>query len=316
MQSIRFAPMLFVLFAAPALAAKKPPPPPPLPPLVLDAAAPIVTLTIDGQPLRLRVDPGVSYHVEINASAAQRLGLAVPGRLVAGKPADLGHTTTLVGKVKSVETTSREIMGYADRMIPATLSWPAGDPVAGADGMINPRDLPHDVVRLVRRPATPVDVVTRLPMRWINERGLLGTLPTGRDAVDIVIQPAAPVTLATAAAASLLAQGHGGRLVGPARTVPIAHGVSRPVRDVVFATPVDVAGVRLSKVPARVFDWSGKTDIPDADLGPGEAVVKGSSGRQRQWAKLALGGDVLAACAEIVFHREPLAIDLLCPALR
>ena len=76
-----------------------------------------------------------------------------------------------------------------------------------------------------------------------------------------------------------------------------------------------MAGVRLARVAARVFDWSGKTSIPDADLLPGEAVVAGRAGIQREWAKLGIGNDHLAACAEIVWRREPLAIDLLCPAL-
>ena len=312
MHFIRFA---LALFAAPALAKKPPPAPPPLPPLVLDAAAPIVTVSIDGQPLRLRVDPGADRHVEINASAAQRLGLANPARLVGGKPVDLGHSTTQVGKVRTVEDSSGELLGYQGRIIPMTLAWPKADLFAGADGIINPRYLPHESIRIVRRAATAADATTILPMRWSSERGLLGTHPAAGKDIDIIIQPSAPVTLATAAAASLLARDHGGTLTGPARTLPIGHGVSRPVRDVVFARPVAVAGVPVKKVATRVFDWSGKTDIPDADLGPGEAVVKSSAGQQRQWAKLTLGADLLAACAEIGFMPEPLAITLVCPAL-
>lgn len=305
--------LLLLVITAPAMAAKKPPPLPPLPPLVLDAAAPIVILLIDGQPLRLRVDHGVSRDVMINASAAARLGLATPGRLVAGKPADLGKTATQVGKVKSVETTSREVLTYRDRSLVATLAWPRNDHVAGADGMINPRQLPHDVVRIVRRVAAASDAASVMPLRWSSGRGMLGTLPHKDDDIDIVISPAIEVTLATAAAGSLLAKSHGGMLTGPARTLPIAHGVSRPVRDLVFARPVEVAGVKVSRAATRVFDWSGRTDIPDADLAPGEAVVKSSAGRQGQWAKLTLGDDVLAACAEINWYREPMRMEMVCP---
>jgi hypothetical protein len=311
---MQFVPALvLLLIAAPALAAKKPPPPPPLPPLVLDAAAPIVTLLIDGQPLRLRVDTGVSRDVLINASAAARLGLATPGRLVGGKPVDLGTTTTQVGKVKAVETTSRELLAYHDRTIAARLAWPKIDTVAGADGLINPMLLPHDVVRSVQRPQRPDDARTVMALRWSSGRGMLGTLPTAEDDVDIVLHPAGPITIATAAAASLLAKGHDGRLTGPARTVPIMHGASRPVRDVVFARPVEVAGVKVVRAATRVFDWSGKTDIPDADLLPGEAVVKSNAGRQGQWAKLTLGHDVLADCAEITWYRAPLRVETVCP---
>jgi len=320
MHFIRFA--LLLLVAAPALAARNPLPPP-LPPLVLDAAAPIVTVTIDGQPLRLRVDGGATRHVELNASAARRLGLDLPDRLVGGQPVDRGRSIVEVGKVSVKGVTSAEIVGYAGRLVPMTMAWQAGtadkrinpDFIADADGVIGPWLLPHDNVRFVRRPVAASDRETVLPLRWSSGRGMLGRLAVGDDDADIVITPMAATSIATAAAAAMLAGPYGGQLQGPARDVPVAHGVVRPVRDVVFAKPVDVAGVRLTRVAARVFDWSGKTQIPDADIGPDEAVVAGRAGAQREWAKLAIGNDHLATCAEIGWTRLPLTYALVCPAL-
>jgi predicted aspartyl protease len=309
MHFVRFA-LLFI--AAPALAAK---PLPPLPPLVLDAEAPIVTVTIDGQPLRLRVDPGTTRHVEVNASAARRLGLADPARLVGGKPVDQGSTTTSVGKVTIRAVTSGEILGYAGRELPLTLAWSDRDPVAGADGQIGPWMLPHDSIRIVRRPAMASDRTTHLPMQLNSARGLLGEQVVGGDRIDILINPGAADTIATAAAASSLAASHGGQLRGKPRDVVVALGAVRPVRDVVFARPVDIAGLRLTHVAARVFDWSGKTSIPDADIAADEAVVAGRAGAQREWGKLAIGNDQLGACAEIAWTAVPPAIDLICPAL-
>lgn len=304
--------MPYFIIAA-LLVAAGPVPLPPLPPLVLDATAPFVTVIVNGSALRLRVDPGTTDTVEINASAADRARLTDPQRRVDGEPVTTGRSVTQVGKVTVRETTSDETGDYAGRALPLTLAWPQGDPVTGADGLINPRLLPHDEIRLVRRAPQPTDRVTTLAMRWDNGRGMLSPVVQGRGRIDVVIAPAAAETLATAAAASLLAAGHGGRLSGPARDVAVSHGVRRPVRDVVFATPVDIAGIRLARVAARVFDWSGKTDIPDADLATGEAVVGGRAGAQRHWAKLAIGADHLSACAEIVWRRLPETIALVCP---
>lgn len=309
--------MLSGIIPALLLAAQPvPPPPPPLPPLRLDAAAPIVTVSVNGAELRLRVDPGATGNVAINASAAARAGLADPQRLVAGKRVDLGRSLTQVGKVTVTETTSAEVLGYADRVLPLTLAWPGHDFVTGADGLINPRQLPHDEIRLVRRAVGVSDVVTRLAMRWDEGRGLCGEVGQGRGRIDVVIAPMTPETLATAAAASLLAAANAGRLSGPARDGLVSHGVKRPVRDVVFPGSVDIAGIRMTRVAARVFDWSGSSDIPDADLAAGEAVVGGRAGAQRQWAKLAIGADHLDSCAEIIWRRLPETIDLVCPAVR
>jgi hypothetical protein len=307
--------LALLLAATPASAAKKPPPLPPLPPLVLDAAAPIVTVTIDGQPLRLRVDSGTSRHVEINASAAKRLDLANPARLVGGRPVDLGRTATSVGKVTVRAVTSDELVGYQGRVLPLALAWSDRDPVTGADGQIGPWLLPHDSIRIVRRSVTATDRTTSLPMRLSSGRGLLSEVPVGRDSIDVLVSPGADETIATAAAASILAAPYGGELRGKPREAVIAQGVVRPVRDVVFARPVDIAGIRFTRVAARVFDWSGKTSIPDADIGPDEAVVAGRAGAQSEWPKLAIGNDHLAACAEVAWTRVPPTIDLVCPAL-
>jgi hypothetical protein len=310
---LHFAAFVLALIAAPALAAKKPPPPPPLPPLVLDAAAPVVTVSIDGKLLRLRVDPAGTRHVQLNASAARRLDLANPARLVAGKPVDQGRSRTQVGKVPVTQTTSDEIIRYQSRDLPLTLAWSTRDHVAGADGMIAPRYLPHDAVRWVRRTATASDVTVYFPMQWHSGRGLLGTMAAGPRNVDVEIDSAAAETIVTAAAASHLAAAFGGRLDGPVRDAVIALGVSRPVRDVVFDRPIAVAGVRLTRASVRLFDWSGTTSLPADPLAGDEIVVRGRFDGQRRWAKLVLGNDRLSACADMTWTREPQAMDLTCP---
>jgi len=281
--------------------------------VLLVIAAPVVMVSIDGRRLRLRGDPAGTRHVQLNASAAQRLDLANPARLVAGQPVDRGRSRTEVGKVTVNEVTSAEILHYQDRDLPLTLAWSDRDHVAGADGIIAPQFLPHDVVRWVRRPVVAGDVVTVLPLQWESGRGLLGSLAAGPRDVDVQLAPAAAETIATAVAASHLAAAFGGHVAGPVREAVTSMGVSRPVRDVAFDQPVMVAGVRLTRVAARLFDWSGKTSLPADPNAGDEIVVRGRFDAQRQWAKLALGHDLLGRCAELAWTRAPMATALTCP---
>jgi hypothetical protein len=311
--------VLTLALAAPAFAKKPPPPPPPpppLPPLVLDAAAPIITVEIAGQPVRLRVDPGSTRFVELNASAAKRLDLANPNRLVGEQPADIGTTRTEVGKVTVAQQTSEELIAYEGRLLPLSVAWGKGDDIAGADGTILPTMLPQDEVRFVLRQAGPGDVTAALPLRWVGARGLLAGIPAGKHAVDVTFSLITPQSVTTAAAAAWLAESNRGKLVGPVRQALIMHGISRPVRTLAFERPVAVGPLRLPQVAARIFDWSGKSTIPAEAIPDEELVVPGRVEAQKSWAKLAIGRDYLDSCAEIVWRRIPLEIALTCPGTR
>ncbi|GGE11413.1 hypothetical protein GCM10011529_17140 [Polymorphobacter glacialis] len=296
-------------------AAKPPPPLPALPPLTLPLSSPIITATLAGLPLTLRIDPATTQQVALNASAARRLDLANPARLVAGRPPERGRMRVLIGKISVSEDTTTAILDIAGRPVLVTLAYGNRDYIPDADGSINPMLLPHDEVRLTRRPITVTDAVTILPLDFTPDRGLVTATQIGKRQIDVIIAPMAAETIATAAAAAFLAETGGGHLSGPIRHAPIAHGVSRPVRNVTFDTPVDIAGFRLNSVPARIFDWSGRTRIPTETLPDDELVATARFDAQRQWAKLAIGNDRLSTCAQVTWRRAPLTLELTCPAL-
>jgi hypothetical protein len=271
---------------------------------------------IAGQPVRLRVDPASGRFIELNASAAKRLDLANPARMVGDRPVDIDRARTQVGKVTIEELTTDELVGYAGRVLPLSVSWSDRDFVPDADGTIVPSMLPQDEVRFVRRPVGSGDASASLPLRWIAERGLLARIPAAGEQVDVTFSLIARDTIATAAAAAFLAEAHGGRLRGPVEQKVVMMGVSRPVRMLVFDRPVAVGPLRLPAVAARIFDWSGKVEIP-AETGPDdELVVPARVKAQRSWAKLALGLDHLGACAELVWRRLPFEMTLVCPQPR
>lgn len=305
---------LMALAAAPVAAAKGPPPPPPLPPLVLPAGAPVVTALIGGQPLTLRVDPAATSQVSLNASAARRLDLGNPARLVNGEPADTGTMFVDVGKVRIREVTTTAIVEIAGRPLLLTLASGDSDYINGADGLINPVLLPHDEVRLVRRTETPADRSSVVSARFDRNRGLLVSTPVGKRRIDVVFTPVAAETIATASAAAFLFESQGGRFTGAPRDTIVSYGVARPVRDLGFDRPFDIAGLRLAGIAARLFDWSGKTSLPSDAPPEDEIVVAARFDGQPQWAKLVIGADHLDACATIFWQRLASTITLTCPA--
>lgn len=295
-----------------------------LPPLVLPMAAPLIRAEIAGQPVTLRVDPGVdTAMVILGPAAAQRLGLASDTRADGHVP-ERGLRRVQIGQTPASVPWSREQVQYQGIARSVRIMQPAsgdhgGGDFGGADGAVSPALLPHTAVQLELRAPTTADRTVTLPA---STRGLLFAdtiqadwpLPGGR--LEIEFHPHRPISVASVAAAALLAQAGGGRISGPVHRTPIAYGVARPVRTLVLDRPVMIAGAPLASLDVRVFDWTGTAQLPpDADASADTgAVVTGSRGRQRGWPILKLGRDALAGCASISWQPQGKLISLTCPA--
>ncbi len=297
---MRFAPLsLLLLLAAPADTRPKPAP---LPPLVLNATAPQISARIAGQPVTLTVDLGGDPLLQLNPDVAARLPLLREDR---------GTFRVAVGQTSAAVPFSRELVEIAGRssddvrvLTPKTA--PEGQR-PGSDGTIGLALLPHDIIELRYRAATSADRSTSVAARRGDRSSSIGfawTLPND-DEIEIELEPLRPTSVASVAAASRIAAVADGRLQGPVRRVMIGYGVARPVRRLVLARPISVAGVRVGEADVRLYDWAGRAELPpDADADDA-AVVIGKRGRQRGWPILKLGHDVLSRCASITWRREP-----------
>lgn len=305
---MRFARLSLLLLAGPALAAKRPAPPPPLPPLILPGAAPVIEAQIAGQPVRLTVDFGGDPFIMLAPVAVARLGLAADTR-TDGETVDRGRFRVAVGQVSVAVPYTREIISIAGRNVSARVLAPAAAPaeaVAGSDGVIGLRLLPHAGVRLVFRPRQPSDRVVTVAAETGSRSSSTKfdwPLPKGPP-IEVELHHLRPVSVASVAAASRLAEAGDGKLYGPPRRVLIGFGVARPVRSLVLARPLAIAAVTVNMVDVRLYDWAGKAQLPpDADSDEA-ALVTGKRGRQRGWPILKLGRDVLGRCASISWQRD------------
>ncbi|WP_017668622.1 hypothetical protein [Sandarakinorhabdus sp. AAP62] len=299
-----------LLAATPALAARKPrvPPPPPLPPLVLPAAAPVIDAQIAGQPVRLTVDWGGDPMVLVSPEAAARLQLASNSR-AGGQEVSRGRFRVSVGQTHVAVPFSRELLAIAGRSLTVPVLTPVAPPAGqapGSDGVIGLPLLPHDEVQLVYRAATARDRLTGVNAGTSDRSSSLTfewPLP-GQPPIEVELHQLRPASVASVSAASRLAAAGDGKLTGAVRRVAIGFGVARPVRTLVLARPLPVAGIMLAKVDVRLFDWAGRADLPpDADDSEG-AMVTASRGRQSGWPILKLGRDVLDGCASITWRRD------------
>ena len=303
---MRFAPLSLLLLATPAVAAKKPAPP--LPPLVLPAGAPVIEAQIAGQPVRLTVDFGADPFIMLGPAAVARLNLAAETR-ADGETVDRGRFRVAVGQVSVAVPYSEEQLSIAGRSASVRVLAPAAAPaeaVAGSDGVIGLALLPHEGVRMNFRPRQQSDRVVTVaaePGARSSSTKFDWPLPKGPP-IEVELHPLRPVSVASVAAASRLAEVGDGKLSGPPRRVLIGFGVARPVRSLVLARPVAVAGVTVSTVDVRLFDWAGKAELPPDAESDGAALVTGKRGRQRGWPILKLGRDVLGRCASIAWQRD------------
>lgn len=298
--------LLMPLLAAAVAPARPRAPVPPADELVLDIRDPVVTVAIAGVPLRLAVSLDTRDTVELDPQAAARLPLAWEAR----GAIEVGRVI-LPGREAHAEG---EIGGRRVAIVLTTHDRPC---CAGADGEIGPEQLPYGRIRFVRpggSGAMTRAVPRRLPASVSPRAGLVATAGDGADAIMIKFAFARADTVATAAAAAILAGRLGGAWTGAARSMTLALGVARPVRALRLGSPAMLAGFAVDTLLVRTADFRGGRIMPGDPAPPADLVVTARSRpSQHDWPAVSLGRDVLDRCAEIAVERVPaLVIETRC----
>lgn len=294
MKLLAFALAALSLLAAPARAAD----------LVVDAGSDfLIEATINGHPVRLRVDPETSGYVILNPDTVARIGLR---RSMLGSRTQIGPVRlTGSSKVARVAlggvTGDRRVVWLTDRAA-----------VAGADGLIGPADMPYNRVTFQLRAARPGEARFELPMAFERSYGLFFPMSLGGQEMRFQLTLTKAETMATAAAGAHIAALHGGVWIGDARDQLIDFGVVRPVRPLALAQPVLLNGLYLGRLLVRTGDNRGNLTLPpEPDADPDEVVVAGES-RQRAAFNVTLGRDRLSECSRLVWDNGTRRMSLDC----
>ena len=276
---------------------------------ILDPASNyIIEAQARGRPLRLKVDPGAPFFVLLNDRVAKDL------RLVSTKAATLA-----VGPMRLKGKTRNEKLTIAGVTAAKPVMWFAGQSVAGADGLINPANLPTDLITLQMHETKPGEQVIELPMRFDRERGLYHEFDYGGQLILTRFTLADQLTTATAAAASVIAKRRGGVWDGGPFTHTVRFGVTRPARRMVLGEALSVRGFPLNAFAVRMQDDRGSYLLPDAELptveDDEEDIVVTKKGRKSYGAAhfwLMIGSQDLSRCSRISYNRNAKRLILSC----
>jgi hypothetical protein len=285
--------------------------------LLLPAAARAADLTVDaasnftieaminGQPVRLRVDPEVSGYVILNPATVERIGLR---RSMLGSRTQIGPVR-LTGSSKVAEVSIGGVTG--DRRV----VWIDRPAIDGADGLIGPADMHYEHVVFTLGAARGGEATFVLPLEFERSFGLYFPLTIGEHDFRFQFSLTKPASLATAGAGAALAALHGGTWAGGALDQVIEFGVVRPVREMVLARPVELQGFRVGLLRVRTGDNRGNLDLPpDPDADPDEVVVTGGS-RQRAAFVVHVGLDRLQQCSRLEWNNLTRRLTLNCTNL-
>ena len=276
---------------------------PPLAPLVVGPDQ-IVTATVGGQPVRLRMMASGPRTLFLNPALVARLSIkpGMFGGYGGVGPVKVRFNSAVIRYGVNTTETKRRVL-WADR-----------DFAPGVDGGIGPGGVAHPIVRFILREPSPREVTFTLPL--FGTSAGYGALETkmiiNGEAIGIGFDLTRDATLATAAAAAALSATNGAQLSGEARQEDIRMGVARPVRTLSLQAPLLIGMLQLREISARVSDNSDGNAIADKDVDASEIVVTAKGAKSKPHYSILIGREALAHCSSLTFDKLAKLIRLSC----
>lgn len=268
----------------------------------------LVDASARGRPLKLKVDPGAPFFVLLNDQVAKDL------RLVSTKAATLA-----VGPMRIKGKTRNEKLTIGGVTSAKPVMWFTGQAVSGADGVINPANLPSDLITLQLHETRPGEQMIELPMRFDRERGLYHEFDYGGQLILTRLTLSDKLTTTTGAAASVIAKRRAGLWEGGPFTHNVRFGVPRPVRRMVLGETLSVRGFPLNAFAVRLNDDRGTYLLPEKELAAvvddEDDIVVSKKHRKTYGAPhfwLMIGSQDLSRCSRISYNRNAKRLILTC----
>ncbi|ASJ90221.1 hypothetical protein [Porphyrobacter sp. CACIAM 03H1] len=271
----------------------------------------IITVVIDGTPLRLLVTADASGPAAIDPRIVVRLGWGATFQT----HWDYGNGDVL----KSAGTL--RIADFGDRKATLPVMWSFGLPTMLADGMIGIHNLPYK--RIVMPLAAPVgeQTVQRFPLqRFAGQRAMRVGTEIDADGRRLKAIFATDYTdnVVTAPTANWLAtRFDGGFLPGSEGKLRMRFGVERRTRMMRLARPLELGDLLIDRFAVRLADYGkarnvGEAGENDPRFDPNEIVVSERKPRGRVDMLTRIGRNQIAHCSTLTYDLENNEIRLAC----
>ena len=264
----------------------------------------ILTVTAQGIPARMRVDPGAPTSPIFNPDFAARAGFRAGWIGIQAR----------VGPIRVNGATAVIRLDYGDGEFKRRVGWFAVPYAVDADGGIGPGALPADRVRFVIGPAMTGERSLSFPLADFGRAGMGVYLIVGGERILTRFSLNRDFSVATAAAGATIAGSNGGRFDRDPSRMVIHLGVERPVRHMALATSLGVGPLSLTGLLVRTGDFGSAASIPEGEVlesDPDEIVVVGAKNRKGE-QRLEIGRDYLDRCSSIVFDKRAKLVTLSC----
>jgi hypothetical protein len=270
----------------------------------VSAADPVIYVSINGQPLRLKVDLGTRAAVILNPDAARRAGLLHRSRI-----------NMRVGPVNLVGSQDNEArFEMAGQSWAGRVMWFDRNYLPGEfDGVISPYHLPYQQIKF-EGPGEGSGKAFALPATYNSDWGLYTPHRVDGKRIRVRFSLVQEKSISTAAVGALIAKSQGGLLTGAPQRRLIGWDVQRPAQKLMLERRWPVGAFQIPELLVRLRDYRGKHVLPltEAELEAGHIMVTGKGANQGAEMFMTLGTDVLGNCRSITYRRLEMSFAFDC----
>ncbi|MBX9813857.1 MAG: hypothetical protein A4S12_05250 [Proteobacteria bacterium SG_bin5] len=270
-----------------------------------------VPATIEGQPVRLRVDSAGLSRLVLSLAAVERLDIK-PAPLfgkaslqLAGRKASAGFNRPLDFAIDGRATKGR---GF----------WLKAADLGDAEARIGPWGVPQ--ARVVFALPGPSDGAQsyRFPLGGALNSVAVALVSFNGQPVPLSFEAGGDraLPLVSAALGAMLAQAYDGHVSGASWDEPILVGITRPVRLLTLAKPLEFGPFRFTRLAVRVpdrVDAAGRGPaIREAGEDDPEEVTVSAKTKGKPIFTMLVPGRALRGCARLGFDKVTKMIELNC----